>query len=93
METIIHLVKGNIGAGILALPLAIEHAGLWVGTIGLIFMSLCCITCMHMLVECSHLLCAKLGRAYMSYADVAESTFQESPNKTIRKFAKFSRYL
>ena len=86
------MVKGNIGAGILALPRAVSLAGLWVGCIGIAVLSLFCVTCMHLIVECSHRLSAKAGRSYMSYADVAEFTFSTSPNKSLHKFAGFFRY-
>ena len=86
------MVKGNIGAGILALPRAVSLAGLWVGSIGIAFLSLFCITCMHMLVDCAHRLAAKAGRSYMSYADVAEFALSTSPNKSVHKFAGFFRY-
>ena len=87
------MVKGNIGAGILALPRAVSLAGLWVGCIGIAVLSLFCVTCMHLIVECAHRLSAKAGRSYMSYADVAEFTFSTSPNKSLHKFAGFFRYL
>ena len=67
------MVKGNIGAGILALPRAVSLAGLWVGSIGIIFLSLFCVTCMHLIVACSHRLSAKVGRPYMSYANHSRS--------------------
>ena len=33
LQTIIHVMKGNIGTGMLALPRAISLAGLWVGVL------------------------------------------------------------
>ena len=92
LQTIIHMVKGNIGAGILALPRAVSLAGLWVGSIGIIILSLFCVTCMHLIVACSHRLSAKIGRPYMSYADVVEYTLSTSHSERLQGWSKFFRY-
>jgi proton-coupled amino acid transporter len=47
----IHLLKGNIGTGILAMPNAFKNSGLDVGTIGTFLMGINCTHCMHMLVR------------------------------------------
>jgi amino acid permease len=47
----IHLLKGNIGTGILAMPDAFKNAGLIIGTVGTLFMGIICTHCMHMLVR------------------------------------------
>ena len=49
-ETIIHLLKGNIGIGVLTLPMAIRNSGLMLGSAGLIFIAVVCIFCMRILV-------------------------------------------
>ncbi|KAG8190598.1 hypothetical protein JTE90_017863 [Oedothorax gibbosus] len=60
LATLLHLIKANIGPGILALPHAIGNAGLVVGTVGLILLGLICIYCMHVVVSCSTILANKL---------------------------------
>ena len=85
------MVKGNIGAGILALPRAVSLAGLWVGSIGIVILSLFCITCMHLIVACAHRLSTKAGRAYMSYADVVEYACTYSHFKRLHGWSKFFR--
>lgn len=51
LDTMIHLLKGNIGTGILAMPDAFKNAGLVIGTVGTLFMGIICTHCMHMLVR------------------------------------------
>ena len=46
----IHLLKGNIGTGIFAIPVAFKNAGLLVGSVGLPIMAIICVHCMHILV-------------------------------------------
>jgi len=50
-DTAIHLLKGNIGTGILAMPEAFKNAGLTVGTIGLVVIGVICVHTMHLLVN------------------------------------------
>ena len=53
-ETIIHILKGNIGIGVLTLPRAIRNSGLIGGLIGLTAIAAICIYCMHLLVRAAH---------------------------------------
>ena len=85
-------MKGNIGTGMLALPRAVSLAGLWFGSVGLVFICVFSIQCMHLIVECAQRLCVKVGRSYMSYADVAEFTFSTSSDKRFHKYSQFFRY-
>jgi len=89
-DTIIHLLKGNIGTGILAMPDAIKNSGLLVGTLGLVVLSVLCVSCMHMLVNSAHTLGVRTRKPYMTYADVAEYSFSTS-GPTARKFSKIAR--
>ncbi|XP_014243777.1 proton-coupled amino acid transporter-like protein CG1139 isoform X2 [Cimex lectularius] len=50
LETYIHLIKGCLGTGILAMPDAFKNAGLLMGTIGTILMGFICTYGIHVLV-------------------------------------------
>ena len=54
METIIHILKGNIGIGVLTLPMALRNSGLIFGSLGLIFIAYLCVYCMMLLVNAAH---------------------------------------
>jgi len=47
----IHLLKANIGTGILAMPDAFKNAGLAVGTLCTLGMAVICVSTMHNLVS------------------------------------------
>jgi len=47
----IHLLKGNIGTGIRAMPGAFKNEGIFVGTIGTHLMGIICTHSMHKVVR------------------------------------------
>ena len=59
LEAIVHLLKGNIGMGVLTLPMAVRNAGLLFGAAGLGLIAFVCVYCMRMLVGAAHRACAR----------------------------------
>ncbi|KAL4703799.1 hypothetical protein ACJJTC_011599 [Scirpophaga incertulas] len=86
-DTLIHLLKGNIGTGILAMPDAFKNAGLIFGVFGTLFMGTICTHCMHILVKCSNELCIRNQRPALSFSEVVEDAFTSGP-VPLRPYAK-----
>jgi len=89
-ETMIHLLKGNMGTGIFAIPDAFKNAGLVVGSVGLPIMAIVCVHCMHILVRCSNVMKKRSGLQYMDYADVVETACTTGPD-SVARYATFAR--
>lgn len=89
-DTLIHLLKGNIGTGVLAMPLAFKNAGLFVGLFGTLFIGFICTHCMHMLVGCSKELCRRHKIPSMDYSDVCYNVVKTAPFN-VQKYAPLAR--
>ncbi|BFZ24503.1 hypothetical protein BsWGS_27542 [Bradybaena similaris] len=81
LQCLMHLLKGNIGTGILALPQAVKHAGIWTGFVGILCIGAISIHCMHILVDCSHKLCKRTGTVSLDYAEVMATSLRTGPSR------------
>ncbi|XP_076799531.1 proton-coupled amino acid transporter 1-like isoform X2 [Clavelina lepadiformis] len=87
LATLMHLLKGNIGTGLLGLPLAIDHAGLALGPPLLAVMAIVCVHCMHVLVKCSKHFCRVEGVPSMDYSTVMENAIRHGPYVSLQKYS------
>ncbi|CAH1777563.1 unnamed protein product [Owenia fusiformis] len=95
-QAMMHLLKGNIGTGIMAMPSAIANAGLWVGSIGLAIISVITIHCMHLLVNCAHhhRVTNKVPRGQsrqLDYGACGEIALRHGPIVWLRNHAQIGR--
>ena len=91
-ETLIHLLKGSLGSGILAMPMAFLNAGMWFGLVATFLVGSICTYCVHILVKCAHILCRRRKIPMMGFADVAEQAFLDGP-PSLNKWSRFIRFV
>ncbi|KAL1517835.1 hypothetical protein ABEB36_001549 [Hypothenemus hampei] len=90
MDTFIHLLKGSLGSGILAMPLAFANAGLYLGLVCTFAIGSICTYCVHILVKSAQELCRRTKIPSLGFAEVAEVAFLNGP-PGFRPWAKFAK--
>jgi len=78
-QAFIHLVKAMLGTGLLSLPLAFKHAGLWLGLGLMIVICLVCLHCMRMVVHSAHFVCERRNLEAIDYANVMRYSVECGP--------------
>ncbi|XP_019894234.1 proton-coupled amino acid transporter-like protein pathetic [Musca domestica] len=90
-ETLTHLLKASLGTGILSMPIAFMYSGIIMGIFATIITAFICTHCTYILVKCGHKLYYKTRRSQMSFAEIAEVSFQNGP-KWCRGFAPVAKF-
>ncbi|XP_066472319.1 proton-coupled amino acid transporter 1-like [Tiliqua scincoides] len=93
LQTLIHVLKGNIGTGLLGLPLAVKNAGIVMGPISLLVIGIIAVHCMHILVKCAHHFCTKHQKQFVDYGDAVMYGLEASPIAWLRTHSIWGRYL
>lgn len=88
-ETLIHLLKGSLGTGILAMPEAFKNSGLVVGSICTVIIGIICTYCLHVLVQAQYELCKKLKVPVLTYPESMKIALQQGP-QWLRRYSKIS---
>lgn len=79
-QSLMHMVKGNLGTGILAMPASFAHAGLINSVLGLPILCLVATYCVHLLVDSSRQLKSKNKDLNIEYATLAKHSFKSGPS-------------
>ncbi|KAG8332939.1 hypothetical protein J6590_012708 [Homalodisca vitripennis] len=76
MGALFHMIKGSLGSGILAMPMAFKNAGLWVGLIGAFLIGFLCTHCVRLL--------RRLGRQAIRRCIICDSVISSNPGVIAR---------
>ncbi|XP_016069383.1 PREDICTED: proton-coupled amino acid transporter 1 isoform X2 [Miniopterus natalensis] len=91
-QTLIHLLKGNIGTGLLGLPLAVKNAGILMGPLSLLVIGIVAVHCMSILVKCAHHFCRRLNKPFVDYGETVMYGLESSPISWLRNHAHWGRH-
>ncbi|KAM9061334.1 proton-coupled amino acid transporter 1-like [Sarcophilus harrisii] len=92
-QTVIHLVKGNIGTGLLGVPLAAKQGGLLIGCLGLLAMGIVAVHCMGLMVKCAQHLGRRVQKPFLDYSDAVMYGLKTSPFPWFQKHAIWGRHV
>ncbi|GJQ67749.1 hypothetical protein Trydic_g16554 [Trypoxylus dichotomus] len=93
LESMMHIIKGILGTGILALPEAFKNAGLFLGFLATVGNGILCTYAVHVLVHSFYVLCKRNRIPVLTYTDAMEIGCKQGPpwsqkrSKTISRLA------
>lgn len=88
-ETLVHLLKGSLGTGILAMPQAFYNAGYISGFVNTILIGILCTYCLHVLVQAQYILCKRHRVPILTYPISMKMALEEGPN-CLRRFSPYA---
>jgi solute carrier family 36 (proton-coupled amino acid transporter) len=88
IETMVNLLKGNIGTGCFALPEAIKHGGIILGPIFILIIAFIAVLAQHMLIRCAEFV-KERHQLHLrpDYAETVELSCLNSNSERWRKLA------
>ncbi|XP_031527051.1 proton-coupled amino acid transporter 3 isoform X3 [Vicugna pacos] len=92
VQTLIHLLRCNIGTRLLGLPLAMKNAGLLVGPFSLLAIGILTVHCMVILLNCAHHLSQRLQKPFVNYGEAMMYSLETCPNAWLRTHSAWGRY-
>uniref|UniRef100_A0A915D5L6 Amino acid transporter transmembrane domain-containing protein n=1 Tax=Ditylenchus dipsaci TaxID=166011 RepID=A0A915D5L6_9BILA len=78
-QAFVHMVKAMLGTGLLSLPYAFMHSGLYLGLFLLVIICIVCLYCMRQIVYAAHFVCKKNGRELIDYANIMRGAVEAGP--------------
>lgn len=94
LETLMHLLKANVGTGCFALGAAFMYCGIILGPILLCIIGLINVHAQHLLIKCADHMTLQINiDTPLSYSEVMEMILLTSSSKTTRKFAQIIKKL
>ncbi|XP_023568862.1 proton-coupled amino acid transporter 3 [Octodon degus] len=91
-QTLIHLLKCNVGTGLLGLPLAVKNAGLLVGPVSLLAIGILTVHCMVILLNCAQHLTQRLQKTFVNYGETTMYSLECCASPWLRTHSAWGRY-
>jgi proton-coupled amino acid transporter len=92
--SLMNVIKGNIGTGLLSMPAVVHRAGLVLGTVSIFLMGILATYLMRMLVNISHDVCTRHGldRHNMDYTETVFQVMKHGP-RPLRKYKGIIKHI
>ncbi|XP_053690107.1 proton-coupled amino acid transporter-like protein CG1139 [Sabethes cyaneus] len=88
--TLIHLIKGSLGTGIMAMPMAFKNGGLFFSLIGSVAICFVYYHCVELLVGISQKACKNGRIPALGFAETAEAVIVSGPTP-LKRYSSFAK--